>query len=72
MPSAGPYSKYGDCVLKLCVARQSHSKEAEWGRQCSPVAATVHGAVDPGPRLRKQRALLRRPEACGHGPRLDG
>ena len=42
MPSAGPYSKYGDCVLKLCVARQSHGKEAEWGRQCSLAAATVH------------------------------
>ena len=41
MPSAGPYSKYGDCVLKLW-ARQSHGKEAEWGRQCSLVAATVH------------------------------
>ena len=68
MPSATPYSKYGDCVLKLCVARQSHGKEAEWGRQCSLVAATV----DPGPRSRKQRALLQRPEACGHGPRLAG
>ena len=42
MPSAGPYSKYGNCVLKLCVARQSHSKKAEWRRQCSLVAAAVH------------------------------
>ena len=41
MPLTGPYNKYGDCVLKLCVARQHHGKEADWGPQCCLVATTI-------------------------------
>ena len=41
LPSIGPYSHYGDCVLKLCMVRQHHGKEAEWGSHCNLVATTI-------------------------------
>ena len=71
MPSTGPYSQYGDCVLKLCMVRQYHGKEAEWGSQSNLRATTIlKGASQSGLWAGSQVCLLQPPEACCHGQGL--
>ena len=67
LPSIGPYSHYGDCVLKLCLVRQRHGKEAEWGSHCIGGDHNPQGASQPGLWAGSQVCTLQHPKACCHG-----
>ena len=70
LPSIGPYSHYGDCVLKLCLVRQHHGKEAEWGPLQFGGDHNPQGASQPGLWAGSQVCTLQHPKACCHGQGL--